>query len=37
MPIYMQEMGMKDVQCFDVVDACMSWTRAMQIARLSKV
>lgn len=25
-------LGMDRVQCFDVIDACMSWTRAMQIA-----
>ncbi len=31
--LYAKEMGMKDVQCFDVVDACMSWTRAMQICQ----
>jgi len=23
-------LGMHDVQCYDVIDACMSWTRAMQ-------
>jgi acyl-CoA:acyl-CoA alkyltransferase len=25
-------LGMDRVECFDIIDACMSWTRAMQIA-----
>ena len=25
-------LGMQRVECFDVIDACMSWSRAMQIA-----
>ena len=29
--LYAKEMGMKSTECFDVVDACMSWTRAMQL------
>lgn len=27
-----KNLGMKSVECFDVLDACMSWTRAMHIA-----
>lgn len=25
-------LGMERVECFDLIDACMSWTRAMQVA-----
>ena len=30
---YAQSMGMETTQCFDVVDACMSWVRACQISQ----
>ena len=29
--MYAKEMGMTTTECFDVVDACMSWTRTMQL------
>jgi len=29
---YAHEMGMKNTNCFDVVDACMSWIRALEMA-----
>jgi len=29
--MYAKEIGMKSTECFDVVDACMSWTRTMQL------
>ena len=30
---YAKEMGILNAECFDVVDACMSWTRAMHICQ----
>ena len=31
--LYAREMKMFNAECFDVVDACMSWTRTMQICQ----
>jgi len=31
---YARARGMKTTNCFDVVDACMSWVRALQISQL---
>ncbi len=31
---YAQARGMRTTNCFDVIDACMSWVRALQIAYL---
>lgn len=30
--ILAKNLGMKSVECFDILDACMSWTRALNIA-----
>lgn len=31
---YAHDLGMRKAECFDIVDACMSWVRAMDMAQL---
>jgi len=31
---YANELGIANAQCFDITDACMSWTRALQICEM---